>query len=185
MWLFFFFLCSYGETLFFFLLFLKLLRKTRKRSKHGEISLRTEWIYFVRLLEEKKKCIILSLLYTASYSNHYRHHFNKFWVLAQAQQHLLYLFMNAVGTRNNSFNREMREEGTIFISFIFYFFCFRFSQWYKQTNYIAKVFGSLQKNNRKSTSSTYFDIFRCCCFFSSLTAFVNKCVKEEEEEWKL
>lgn len=170
-----FFLCSYGETLFFSFFFYFSDEKSFL-AKHGRDlnTVKYHWelngifcVYYflVRLFWGEN--IILSLLYTASYSNHYRHHFNKFWVLAQAHQCIFSIcswMLLAHETHNFffCFQCEKWEKKAIFT--VFSFFCdFFIQQWYKQTNYIAKVFGSLkERKNFFCLFSLLFHFFHTC-----------------------
>lgn len=120
--------------------------------------------------------------YTASYSNHYRHHFNKFecWHRRRTICFAVYsLFVQWMlfGTRYKMFfNREMREEDSTFA------LCFHFSFFYIviQTNKLYRksfisiffLFGSLQQQ------MMYF----FCLFLVILLqlSIVNKCFKKKK-----
>lgn len=194
----------WGNTFSFFLFFYFMMKIGALRKTRTEIWARSNIIEnWMAWKEENWIFRILSLLYTASYSNHYRHHFNKFGVLAQAQlgSFSISLFNECCfGTRNNFLqSRDERKEG-IFILFFFlfiffglfyeFFFLFFLSFFTViQTNkfYIAKVFLFSDFATKKKTTEKkvlfllYFldiSVFHCWLL---LFLSVNKCVRNWKE----
>lgn len=161
---------------------LELWMKHGVRSEHGQISLRTEWL-------EKRR--ILSLLYTASYSNHYRHHFNKFGVLWHRRTSTSFSNISVqwmLFWHTKQFPSIERWEKRIHRN-TFFFHCFHFLRFYFSWIFSTFSFVFRSDTNKQIYIAKVFlffwiFLFHCWLLLLFLTCFCKQMCKELEGDAK-